>query len=751
MRARALTSLGLLPALVTFVQSVPAQDVRSVTGIVRALQDSTPVQRVRVRVLGTNTRAETDSRGRFVLRRVPRVTVFVAFERLGVASDTVRLPATRDALTVFLRRDVITLTEVVSEALPPALERFREQAQTSMITLDAADIRNTPTLLEPDVMRTLQLMPGAVARNDFSVGINVRGGETDQNLILLDGATVFNPSHLAGLFSTFDQTAVGQVDFITGGFPAGYGGRLSSVIDVALRTGDPQRMRVGGEVSLLSSKLRIEGPAGSSGATYLLGARRTYIDAVVSAVSSAVLPYYFTDVISKVTVPVGAATFSATGYWGRDNLSLNLVKEAPGRERVDLGFDWGNRLVGLNLRLPLGEKVFEQHLSVSGFTTTLGLLPSVIRFDNSARVLTARSTLALSPYATHDVRVGMSVEDYVMSYGIGSADFQVQLLDVSYRPTIWSAFVDNQWRASDRLLLRPGVRLEYVTGADYSALSPRIAFKAFLSENQAITGSAGRYHQAIHSIRDQEQPITLYEFWIGADEFIPVARSDQVVLGFERWFGTDASLRVEGYYKNFNNLVTPNRAQDLRVRGDEFIPASGYAWGADLMARRYTGRLRWMVSYGFTKAMRRSEGRVFPPGHDRRHTLNIMLQGPGPFGGDAAARWGYGSPLPYTGFIGEWKHRQYSVTQHRFVHSDEEPIGTDTNGERYPYYARFDFGFRWQFEKWGGTWHPYVHVVNVNNRQNVFLYFFDFGDTPPTRTGVSQLPFLPAIGVEFEW
>src|SRR5262249_16715571 len=154
---------------------------------------------------------------------------------------------------------------------------------------------------------------------------NVRGGESDQNLVQMDGIPVFNPSHLGGAFSTFDPDAIQRTDFLTGGFPAGYSGRLSSVLDIGLRSGGSTRVRDAAQLSLLTSKLLLEG-ALAGHATFLVSARRTYLDAVISTFTSDVLPYYFSDLLGKFTLPTRrAGTFSLTGYWGRDALALGLV------------------------------------------------------------------------------------------------------------------------------------------------------------------------------------------------------------------------------------------------------------------------------------------------------------------------------------------------------------------------------------------------------------------------------------------
>jgi hypothetical protein len=752
-------TVALLLASLLVAGRAPAADaqaLRDLRGTVRSRADSAPLAGVRVTVVargappaGVTTLTAAD--GSFTLRRIPRAGVRLAVSRLDVAADTVPVPDGAVEMTVYARVVPVALAPVMISAAekPLARERFETEAQSSRVTLAPADIKDAPALLEPDVVRVVQYLPGTVAKSDYSIGFNVRGGEADQNLIQVDGIPIFNPSHLAGLFSTFDANAVARTDFYTGGFPADYSGRLSSVLDIALRDGNPNHVAVNGEVSLLSSKVLVEGPMGR--ATWLASVRRTYADALVSLFSSEALPYYFTDALGKITLPYGRrGSLAVTSYWGKDALDLELVKATADQPSQRVGFTWGNALVGATWRQPVGRTaLLETHAGVSTFSTDLALRPSLAEFTNDARLFTGQTTLMPAPGARHDVRLGGAVESYAMDYGLGSLALETAFFEAHYAPTVWSLFADDRWRAARWLLLRPGVRMDYVTGADRTVVSPRLSFRTYLGSSDAIQGSVGRYYQAIHSIRDQEIPITIFEFWIGADRNVPVGRADHLVLGYERWFGRDVQLTIEGYRKTFAGLVTPNPAQDLRVPGDEFIPADGYAWGGDLLLRKYAGTIRGWIAYGYTRTVRRSQGVEYPPAHDRRHTLNVVAFAPGPLGSDMSARFGMGSPLPYTGFIGQWDHRYYDVTDDRFSDSEKEPISSTINGQRYPTYTRLDVSFRWHFEKWGARWEPYVQIANLYNRMNPFVYVFDYDAAPPTRTGVSQIPLLPTFGVEF--
>jgi hypothetical protein len=745
--AALLSGLGL-----ALSEPVCSQEVRAVTGYVRSAMDSSVLSGVHVTVVGFPSLVLSDNSGRVFFGNLPRTELRMAFERIGLHADTASIAADWTTFTVYLRSLPVYMDPVRAGPAPIARERFENLVQVSTVTLDPIEIAMAPTLAEPDLIRVVQLLPGTVAKHDYTVGFNVRGGESDQNLIQLDGVPVFNPSHLGGLFSTFDNSAVSRVDFLAGGFPANYGGRLSSVLDVQLKPGNETESEVHGSVSALSSKLLVEGPLAPS-VSYMIGARRTYVDQLLAPFDQDLLPYYFADGLGKITAVLPTkGTLSLTAYWGRDVLDMSWVDDEEGREGVDLEIDWGNRLAGLVYRQPFGSMELVQHFSVSKFSTGIGLEPDILRLDNSAQVLTARTTLAMSRGRTHDINIGAQYESYSMDYNMHSTALETNAYTLEYHPRVFSAFLDDQWRPFKQLLVRPGVRLTSVSGgADFLAVEPRFGFKAFLTSNFALTGSAGRFHQAVHSIRDQSVPITMFDFWIGADDLTPVARSDHFVLGFEQWLASDLSLTVEGYTKSYDNLLIQNDWDDPKVRGDEFVLSWGDAFGVDVLLRKYEGIVTGWIAYGYAKANRHTADQSFPPPHDRRHTLDVVLQTRGPFGSNMGIRWGYGSALPYTGISGQWLHREYNAELHAFDWYEDEVVSSVINGERYPHYSRLDIGFRWEVEKWGATWRPYLQLVNAYNRQNVWVYSFDYNRAPPTRTGFSQLPILPTIGVEFEW
>jgi hypothetical protein len=745
----------LLLALVSSAaaQAAHAQGLRDVRGWVVSMRDSSALQGVVVEIPTLGRAVVTDSSGAFVLQAVPRIRVRLTLNRIGVTADSAWLEPDQDTLRVFLALAPIRLPAIVAEAQLEARTRFEQEAQPRIISVDRETIARLPAPLESDLIRVVQMLPGTVALNDYTVGFNVRGGEPDQNLIQLDGVTVFNPSHLGGLFSTFDTDAVENVDFFAGAFPAAYGGRLSSVLDVSARPGRDDRFGARGNLSLLSSRLLLEGPISGSGASWLVSGRRTYADVLASALSSSAFPYYFSDAVGKVNVPVGEdAALSLTGYWGRDVLDWTWTDARPGQEAVRLVADWGNQLLGLRYEQPLGPHRLTLESGYTEFVADVGLEPGLIRAENTARLLSAHATLLLVPHPAHEMRLGVGLEDYFMTYGAESESFGSSFLESTFQPRVWSGFVDHQWRVFPALLVRPGVRVEAVEGPDVVNVGPRLSAKLFVTPALAVTGAVGRYHQAIHSLRDQNLPWNVFDLWIGADSAIAVARSDHVVGGVEWWVSGTESISIEAYRKTFTDIIDANLSEDPAVPGDETIPVSGDAWGFDILLRRHWGRITGWIAYSLTKATRQAQAAEYPAIHDRRHTLNVVLQAPGPLGSDLGLRWGYGSPLPFTPFVGEWDHRYYRAATSSFDDFEREPIASPVlNNRRYPFYGRLDLSFRWEKRAWGGVLRPYLQIANLLNRRNVFLYFYDYNNAPPTRRAISQLPLLPSFGVEFEF
>ena len=769
-----------LPAQATTTEA--ARGSGTVTGRAVAIQDSTPVQGAYVYVTGADGHVRrstlSDERGRFTLRDVPSGSVTVRARRIGLLATlaVVDVPEGGTATLVLrMATQPRRLETVTTTAKATERDQFENAADVGPVTMSRLQLSAVPSVGEPDVLRAVQLMPGVLARNDFSAGYNVRGGEADQNLVLLDGMPLYNPFHLGGLFGTFIDATVSDVSLLTGAFPAAYGGRMSSVLDVTSQTEARQGVHGTLAASLLATSLSLGGALPDARTSWALAGRRTYADAIASAFTDRSVPYHFDDAQGKVVHAFeNGAELSLTGYAGGDVLAgsfADLGADTSSNGAGQFGFDWGNQAVGLTLRLPLphgavlriGDKerlglgdsaLFVQRLSATRFATRLDLGEGALTLTNSVRE--ARAGGSLDWRANRHTRtLGYDAAYYLVDYAGGSS-VGIQSLALKQKLASGALYFDDTWRASRRLLVRGGARAELVTGVNYRGVSPRASVKFFADDDLAFTLTGGHFTQWLHSVRDEDTPVNIFDFWVASDDKLPVSSADQLSLGAERWWGPRRFIRLESYVKRYDRLPERNNADDPARNGDEFLRATGTSYGADVLLRQVEGgRLAGWVSYSYGVS-RRSVGDVgYFPAQDRRHNLNAVASLKQGSRTTYTARIGLGTGTPYTNIIGQVYRRVYNPESGTWDSDaggvDREPVGGAHNGARYPLFQRLDLGVARRYEWRGAEITPAFQVVNAYNAPNVFVYTFDYTSNPPTRRGISQFPILPTIGVTVAW
>ena len=732
----------------------------------------------------------SDSSGRFTFRDAATGRVRLRAVSFGYEpADTTLTVVAGDTVRLALRLRVLpqSLAPVRTIAKSPERIRFEEQVTPSVVSISGAEVRRVPAIGEADVLRSVALLPGVVARNDFSAGFNVRGGEADQNLVLLDGIPIYNPFHLGGLFGTFIDKAVSGVDVLTGAFPSKYGGRLSSVLDVKSLEETRRGMHGAAEVSLLSSSLFSGGSLGAGKMSWNVAARRTYADKVVRWIRGRNdFPYHFQDaqLRARLLLPRGG-TLGLTTYAGKDLLyhieDPQPSTEFPGGTPNPFGpedddddetvtFDWGNRVAGLTLDQPLGARTAMSHrLAFTRFAThfdlpseSVYLAQSVTEFQLGGSVTHARDR--------HTFSAGYEASSYRTSYREqlplrGGLDDDFDFPDplatdgdttMRQRPAMGALFAEDLWKPNDKWLVRGGLRGEYVSGANWLGISPRVSVKYFVSPRLALTAAGGRYAQWMRAMRNEDLPLRVFDLWLGSDETIPVSTSNHLVLGAERWLSDTRFLRVEGYGKTYDNLAEPASTVDPRIRPSLLRYYTGRSYGLDVYLRQLerNGFSGWVAySYGVTTRERNDQS--YWPGHDRRHNANIVA-GYAP----AKSRWALGSHLgiatgtPYTGWAGIMNRYRYDPVRNVWggPRTDgDETVSGPRNAERFPFYWRMDLSAERRFDIGGATLRPYLNVVNVFNRKNVFLYTLDADNDPPLIKGASQFPFIPSIGLRMDW
>lgn len=585
----------------------------------------------------------------------------------------------------------------------------------------------------------------------------MRGGEPDQNLILLDGHPIYNPFHLGGLFSTFMDATVGGIELLTGAFPARYGGRLSSVLDVKSAEEARPGVHASADLSVLATTGRLAGAFGEGRGTWSIAGRRTYGDALTRIFTDNVFPYHFRDVHGRASWTSGSVRVALTGYTGKDILDANFAQfesdSAPSRASEGRwAFDWGNRVVGVTIAKDLSERTtIEQRVSTSGFSTLLDVGDGA--FAQRSRISDVRlSGSLLTRGAAHDRSVGYELAAHRIRYASSSSQTGTTDFDLAQRPISGALWVDDMWRVSPRWLIQGGLRAEAITGREWAAVSPRLSVKFFATPDLALTAGAGRVTQSQHSLSG-DGPLRYFDIWISSDSFIPVATAWHGVAGAEKRLGDVGSIRVEGFYKRYDRVLEVAAEEDPQVRGDEFLSATGRSYGADMIVRWQpgSGPTGW-ITYSYGMSSRSRDSLTWAPGHDRRHDVNVVTMwrlSKYKLG----ARFGFATGTPYTPIVGGIARRVYDPSRDRWGTGDPtidiESIGGARNSARYPAVHRLDLNVSREFLRRGASIAPYLSVVNAYNAQNVFVYLYQYSTDNPNRRSISQFPVLPSVGVRF--
>jgi carboxypeptidase family protein/TonB-dependent receptor-like protein len=777
----AFAQLAARAALLLVCPTFAAAQTRTgvVTGRVVARADSqphnephavAPLAGVTITILGSAATAVSDSGGRFLVNDAPAGRATLRAHLLGYRTadrPIVVVPDDTLRLEIALVSEAIQLPAVETSAAQTDLESFTAKPNVATIQMPAKAMAGVPVIGEPDVIRIVQLLPGVGARNDYTTGLNVRGGSADQNLVLLDGIPIYNPFHMGGLFSTFMDASVGGIELMTGAFPARYDGRLSSVLDVRSDEETRPGVHATADVSVLATTARLASAFGEGRGSWSVAARRTYADALASAFSSDNFPYHFTDLEAHGNYALADGWhFSITGYGGKDVLDLNLASLVGDSTVSRAGngtwaFDWGNRVVGgaigRTFRSPvsrwlLGDSAgFEQRVSSSGFST---------RLDVGAGSLTQRSAIhdlraagSLTAYgAANDRSLGWEVASTHVRYASSAAQSGVTDFDIVQAPMSYAGWIEDLWRVSSRWMIQSGLRGERLTsGREWAALSPRLSIKYLATPTLAFTAAAGRVTQPLHSMAG-DSPFQFFDVWLASDPYIPVETAWHYVLGAERRLAL-SSVRVEGYVKRYDQVLDANPSEDPSRRGDEFLSATGLAYGVDLLARWQAregrGPSGWL-SYSYGLVTHDREGTRWAPGNDRRHDLNIVATWK-LARYRLGARFGYATGTPYTPMVGEITRRVYDPANDTWGTGNPaifiEPLGGAKYSARYPATQRLDLDVSRELFVWGVSVAPYLSVVNAYNARNVFVYIYDFSKDQPTRRGYTQLPILPSLGV----
>lgn len=725
-----------------------AQNPATLSGFVRDSTSHEALLGANVYLRGTSLGAATTVAGYYVVNSIPPGTYEIAVSYVGYHTRVETMTFAAGSKTVrnfFLAPQPVHLEEVTVTAAGEAQARDIALAQNSVT---ARDFQTMARVVESDVFRSLQFLPGVTAPSDFSTGLVVRGGNTDQNLIMLDGITVYNPSHVGGLFSNFITDALKEANLMKGGFPAEYGGRISSVLRLTSREGNSRQFAGAAAISLLSSQATLEGPVGKG--AWLLSLRRTYIDQVLNAarklrVTDFELPYYFYDLQGHLFQDLSHRDrLSFSMYWGRDVLDW---------EDLTLDLNWGNKTFALNWRHLFSNRVFSNFmLASSRFDTRVGVGNEGGLFStNEILDRTLKGDLTYFLTNQHEIKFGFEAKNARFEY---ANEFdQRDLGGIVQTPFSASTYLQDTWRPHLRWIVQPGLRLSYFSEAQQKMRwEPRLSAKYLLSAHSSLSAAYGQFHQYLATVQDELNP-SFIDFWFAFDETVAPSRATHYILGYDTALpGREVSVSLEAYYKTMHNLLAFRETRSSVTQELDFTilnvfrRADGEAYGGEIYLRKPRGRFNGWLAYSFAHVYKDGETlndviTRYPPNWDRRHTLSLVANYNFSRKWEISGSFKYGSGFPYTQANGSFEYDQLGTPVSRRV------IFDTINGARYPAYHRLDLSVirHYDFKSW--QMDLFLNLVNVYNRKNVFYYTWDFDVDPAKRETVPLFPFLPSLGV----
>jgi hypothetical protein len=654
--------------------------------------------------------------------------------------------------------------------------------QSELISkINVKEIQNIPVILgEKDILKTIQLLPGVTPAGEGNAGFYVRGGGVDQNLILLDEAPVYNPSHLLGFFSTFNSDAIKDITLYKGGFPAEYGGRLSSVVDIKMNEGNNKVYHVSGGIGIIASRLAIEGPIFKNKGSFMIAARRTYADLFLRLLSrkgadstASKSTLYFYDLNMKVNYKFSEKDrlyFSC--YLGRDNFNLG----------GSVGLNWGNVTATTRWNHIINDKIFSNtslifnkysyNFNVAVGNRTMNVISQIQDWN-------LKEDLHYYLNSNNTIKFGFNsiYHTFVPSKVDSTTFFHVKPVDNRYALEN-ALYISNEQTISPHLRatyglryslfssIGPGTVYTYDQVADvvdsatypkgkifntYGGFEPRLLVNYIINDSSSIKVSYARTRQYIHLLSNTTST-TPFDLWVPSNINILPEIADQYTLGYFRNFSNNMyETSVEVYYKTLQNQIDYRNGANLILNNkveSQLVFGKGWGYGAEFLIRKKYGKLTGWISYTLSRTKRKfpdiNGGNTFLAKQDRPNNIAIV---------------GMYELNPRLTFSATWIFISGNVVTfpsgRYYVDGNIVPYYTERNGYRMPDYHRLDIGLTWQRKKtarFESNWN--FSIYNVYARSNAYAINFQQDPNDPTKMQAVQLSlfrFVPAITYNFKF
>lgn len=717
----------------------------------------------------------TNSYGFYSLT-LPSGQYTISYQFIGYATAQVKVDLTASRkVDIELEAEGKTLAEV--EIVGEKKDENIRKTEMGVVRIDPKAVESVPVLFgEKDIIKIFQLTPGVKSAGEGNAGFYVRGGGSDQNLILLDEAPVYNASHLLGFFSVFNSDALKDVTLYKGGMPSEYGGRSSSVMDIKMRDGNFKRFSGTGGIGLISSRLTLEGPIAKGKGSFMVSGRRTYADVFLKASKDENIKkstLYFYDLNIKSNYEINAKNrIYLSGYFGRDNFGLADA----------FGFDWGNATGTLRWNHLVSNRLFSNTsliYSDYSYRFKFNASGSDVKFSSSIRDWNIKQDFSYFPNPNNKIKFGFQSIYHTFIPGVVESDYEsFTNTQLTNRYALESGvYLQNDQSITEKFGLQYGVRYSFFNylgkGKSYTfddkgnkltettfgsgeiiktygGFEPRISGRYELNKVSSVKASLNRAYQYLHLLSNStsSQPT---DIWVPSSNNVKPQSSDQVSLGYFRNLKDNTyEVSVEGYYKTMANVIDYRNGADLFFNDEaegQLVYGKGRAYGVEIFVRKQTGKLTGWISYTLSRSLRTidqiNEGSEYPSRQDRIHDFAIVGMYSITDRLKVSANWVY-----YTGSAVTFPSGKYQIN------GISVPYYTERNGYRMPAYHRMDIGVtldnKKKREHFHSSWN--FSVYNLYARENAYSITFranadDPDKTEAVRTALFKL--VPSVTYNF--
>ena len=759
--------------LVLFASSLHAQEKVTISGYLTDATSGEALLFGNISIKNTTVGTNSNEYGFYSLDVTKGEDVTLVYSYLGYnAIEQVVNESVPKTINIKLEPEGAVLNEIEIVATKSNSQREAVRStQTSSISIPITQIKTIPSLGgEVDIIKVVQLMPGVAKGGEGGTGMFVRGGDADQNLVLLDEATVYNIGHLFGFFSVFNPDALKDLNILKGGFPAQYGGRLSAVLDVRMKEGNNQKFQAEGGIGLLSSRLTLEAPIIKDRASILISGRRTYIDQVFKWAGSE-LPYYFYDLNAKVNYKISETDrIFFSSYFGDDVLAFDdeVEDEENEEETLDLnfGFNLGNftqtlrwnhiynpklfsnlSLIHTTFNYDINGRVGENSVFVASEIRDLGLKLDFANYRSDTKKLRYGANMTLHRFRPNILSAKGDVSEFI-------DDNEGELLN-----TLETAIYGNyEWQLNKKWKFSTGLRLSTATTKNktYGNLEPRLAANYALSENRSLKLSISSMSQYMHRVSSSTISLPT-DLWYPISENVKPQTSGQITIGYTQYFPKrNLSLTVEMYSKEMDNLIEYKEGSNL-ILNDNFedllLQGTGRSWGTEILLRRESGKVNGWLSYTLSYSDRLfnalNEGERFWAKYDRRHSFAAVLNWQLKKRLTFSAVWEFASGARFTPLRAQYLYPNAALTEIEII-----PVYSKRNEFRMSSSHRLDINFvlkNKRSKRFKSEWHfgaynfynratPYTIQVTLDEETGALKY------VQPGLFG-----FIPSIAYNFSF